>query len=342
MGLDRWLLPEGVEEILPPESWRFEAMRRRLLDLYRARGYALIIPPLIEYLDSLLTGAGHDLDLETFKLTDQLNGRMMGVRADMTPQAARIDASRLTARGPSRLCYIGTVLRTRPDGLGGSRCPQQVGVELFGDARIAADLEIIGLMLETLKACGARGVHLDLGHVGIYRALAAQAALSGDDEQALFGILQRKSRPDLASFLRGRRLDKRVGRQLEALVELNGDVGVLDEARRQLRGAGRPVGSALDNLDRIVAALAKLKPRVPLHVDLAELRGYRYKTGAVFAAFVGGEGREVARGGRYDSAGSVFGRARPATGFSADLLTLLRLDARANGKRAKKKRGRKF
>lgn len=330
MRLDRWLLPEGVEEILPPDSWRFEAMRRRLLDLYRKQGYSLIIPPLIEYLDSLLTGAGHELDLQTFKLTDQLNGRMMGVRADMTPQAARIDASRLTAKGPSRLCYIGTVLRTRPDGLGGSRCPQQVGVELFGDAGIGADLEIIALMLKTLSVCDAKGVHLDLGHVGIYRALAAQASLSGDDEQELFGILQRKSQPDLETFLRMRKLDTDVARPLAALIDLNGGIDVLQQARKQLRNSGRQVANALTTLERLAEQIGALKPRVPLHIDLAELRGYRYKTGVVFAAFVAGEGREVARGGRYDAAGAVFGRARPATGFSTDLATLLRLSARDN------------
>jgi len=336
MGLDRWLLPEGVEEILPPESWRFEAMRRRLLDLYRKQGYSLIIPPLIEYLDSLLTGAGHELDLQTFKLTDQLNGRMMGLRADMTPQAARIDASRLNTKGPSRLCYIGTVLRTRPDGLGGSRCPQQVGVELFGDADIGADIEIIELMLKSLRVCGAKGVHLDLGHVGIYRALAAQAGLNGEHEQELFGILQRKSQPDLEAFLRLRKLDAEVARPLASLIDLNGDVTVLQQARRQLKNSGRQVADALTTLERLAERIGKLKPVVPLHIDLAELRGYRYKTGVVFAAFVAGEGREVARGGRYDAAGAVFGRARPATGFSTDLATLMRVsERRGNGQRKK-------
>ncbi len=325
MGSDRWLLPEGVEEILPPDSWRLEAMRCRLLDLYRTRGYELIVPPLIEYLDSLLTGAGHDLELQTFKLTDQMSGRMMGVRADMTPQAARIDASRLKSKGPTRLCYIGTVLRTLPDGLGGSRCPQQVGVELFGEPGIEGDLEIVSLMLETLTACGARNLHLDLGHVGIYRALAAQAGFSGEQEEELFGVLQRKSRPDLEDFLRAHKPAANAARWLGALIDLNGDAEVLQRAREQLKGAGRTVASALDTIEQMAARVQRRMPKVTLHVDLAELRGYRYKTGMVFAAFVPGQGREVARGGRYDAAGKVFGRARAATGFSADLAVLLRL-----------------
>jgi ATP phosphoribosyltransferase regulatory subunit len=333
MGIDRWLLPEGVEEILPPESWRLEAMRRRLLDLYRRRGYQLIVPPLIEYLDSLLTGAGHDLELQTFKLTDQLSGRLMGVRADMTPQAARIDASRLKTAGPARLCYIGTVLRALPDGLGGSRCPQQVGVELFGEPGIEGDLEIVLLMLETLALCGLRKPYLDLGHVGIYRALAAGAGFSGEQEETLFGVLQRKSRPDLEDFLRTHRPADRIAAWLEALIDLNGDVSVLARARSQLKGAGRPVAAALDTVERMAERLAKKAPKVPLHVDLAELRGYRYKTGIVFAAFAPGQGREIARGGRYDAAGRVFGRARPATGFSADLAMLLQL---ARGKSSKR------
>ncbi len=325
MRSDRWLLPEGVEEILPPESWRLEAMRRRLLDFYRSRGYELIVPPLIEYLESLLTGAGHELDLQTFKLTDQLGGRMMGVRADMTPQAARIDASLLKSKGPSRLCYIGTVLRTLPDGLGGSRCPQQVGVELFGEPGIQGDLEIVSMMLETLRACGIAKVHLDLGHVGIYRALAAQAGFSGEQEEELFGVLQRKSRPDLDAFLGKHKPAAKTAERLAALIDLNGDIGVLARARILLKGSGRQVMQALDTVEQVAQAIAKTAPKVPLHIDLAELRGYRYKTGIVFAAFVPGQGREVARGGRYDAAGQVFGRARPATGFSADLNMLLRL-----------------
>lgn len=337
MGLDRWLLPEGVEEILPPDSWRLEDLRRRLLDLYRKRGYALIVPPLIEYLDSLLTGAGHNLDLQTFKLTDRLSGRMMGVRADMTPQAARIDASRLKSGGAARLCYIGTVLRTVPDEPGGSRCPQQVGVELFGEPGIEGDVEILTLMLETLAASRVRDVHLDLGHVGVYRALAAQAGLDDEQESELFGILQRKSQPDLESFLRRHRPAAPVASRLSCLIELNGGVEVLTRARARLKGAGRPVMNALDTVEQVAARIARRVPRLPLHVDLAELRGYRYKTGIVFAAFVPGQGREVARGGRYDAAGRVFGRARAATGFSADLNMLLRLSGAPPRRPARRK-----
>jgi ATP phosphoribosyltransferase regulatory subunit len=325
MARDRWLLPEGVEEILPPDSWRLEEMRRRLLDLYRSWGYELVIPPLIEYLDSLLTGAGHDLDLQTFKLTDQLSGRLMGVRADMTPQAARIDARGLKHDGANRLCYIGSVLRTRPDGLGGSRCPLQVGVELFGDARVEADVEILSLMLETLSASGIRDISVDVGNVGVYRALAAQSGISGEGEEELFEILQRKSRPDLDAFLKSQKTGRATSEMFSALINLNGDIGVLKVARSALAKAGEPVRSAIDTIEAVAQRITRAYPKTAVHVDLAELRGYRYQTGVVFAAFVPGQGREVARGGRYDATGEVFGRARPATGFSADLTMLARL-----------------
>ncbi|MGD8643919.1 MAG: ATP phosphoribosyltransferase regulatory subunit, partial [Chromatiales bacterium] len=171
---DRWLLPEGIDEALPAEAERLEAYRRRLIDLYHAWGYELVMPPFIDYLDSLLTGTGHDLDLKTFKLTDQLSGRLLGLRADMTPQVARIDAHRLRPQGANRLCYLGTVLHTRPDGFASTRAPLQVGAELYGHAGPDSDLEIIRLTLETLRVCGIESVYMDLGHVGIYRALIDQ------------------------------------------------------------------------------------------------------------------------------------------------------------------------
>ena len=323
-GIDHWLLPEGVGEMLPDEAWRLEALRRRLLDVYRSWGYGLIIPPMIEYLESLLTGAGHDLDLQTFKLTDQLTGRLLGVRADMTPQAARIDAHALKRDEPVRLCYLGTVLHTLPDGFAGSRSPLQVGCELFGHAGIESDLEILGLMLETLAVTGLE-VHLDLGHVGIFRALARGAGLTAGQEADLFDVLQRKALPEIESLLASFGAAPEWRARLERLAGLHGGAEVLEQARAALGGAGAAVDAALDNLAAIAAQVQARWPQLPLHFDLAELRGYGYHTGIVFAAFTPGCGQEIARGGRYDNIGAVFGRARPATGFSADLRTLMAL-----------------
>lgn len=324
---ERWLLPEGIDEVLPPQAARLERLRRRLLDLYAGWGYELIMPPFIEYLESLLIGAGNDLDLQTFKLTDQLTGRMMGVRADITPQAARIDAHRLQRVTPVRLCYLGTVLRTRPDGFAGSRSPLQIGAELFGHAGVESDLEIIALMLETLDATGVSGVHVDLGHVGIYRGLLREARLDHDTATLLFEALQRKARADIDELLGRADIAGAARAQLAALADLNGGSECLDAAAVALRDAAADVRAALDDLRRIADGLRARRPQLPLHFDLAELRGYHYHTGAVFAAFVPGHGQAVAQGGRYDDIGRVFGQARPATGFSADLKTLTTLAA---------------
>lgn len=325
MQSKRWLLPEGVHEAVPPESWRLEAARRALLDLYWRWGYDLIRPPLIEYLDSLLTGAGHELDLHTFKLTDQLNGRMMGVRSDITTQATRIDAHRLAASGPARYCYIGSVLRTRPDEPGGSRSPLQVGVEKFGDAHLHSDLEIVSLLLETLHLMGIERIYLDLGQVAIYRRLVALAGVTADFEPTLFDVVQRKSRPDLDRLAADGRLSATLHRRLIALIGLNGPADTLDEAYKSLGGIDDGIDRALDEIADMVALIEMHYPDMPLFLDLAELRGYRYKTGLLFAAFAPGLGRELARGGRYDDVGSAFGRPRPATGFSADLNLLAAL-----------------
>ena len=325
MQSNRWLLPEGVQEMVPPESWRLEAARRQLLDLYWRWGYDLIRPPLIEYLDSLLTGAGHELDLQTFKLTDQLNGRMMGVRSDMTTQATRIDAHRLQAVGPARYCYIGSILRTRPEEPGGSRSPLQVGAEKFGDAHIDSDLEIVSLMLETLTLMGIDNACLDLGHVAIYRRLVAHADMPVDLEPQLFDVIQRKSRPDLDSMAAAGRIDAQSHTRFQQLIELNGEPGVLAQARDALAGIDAEIDAALERLGEMIDLLATHYPQVPLFLDLAELRGYRYKTGLLYAAFAPGLGRELARGGRYDDVGATFGRPRPATGFSADLNLLAAL-----------------
>lgn len=327
MSIKKWMLPQGVEESLPPTSWQLEDLRRKLLDHYRRQGYELILPPLIEHLDALLTGTAQDLERQTLKLTDPVSGRLLGLRADMTPQAARIAVRRYAHQAIVRLCYLGTVLRAEADSPGGSRSPRQVGCEIFGEAGIEADLETLRLMLRTLKLSGLKRVHLDLGHVGIYRALVERLGLDAEDESALFDILQRKSHPDLEDFSRTRALKPRTTQAISQLMDLHGDPSVLARAREVLKGAGAAVSQALDALERIVAELQAEQPKLPIHIDLAELRGYRYQTGVVFAAFVPGHGRELARGGRYDGVGAEFGTARPATGFSADLNELLRLGA---------------
>ncbi|MGD2137824.1 MAG: ATP phosphoribosyltransferase regulatory subunit [Gammaproteobacteria bacterium] len=325
---DRWLLPEGIEELLPPLAWQLEHARRELLDLFSRWGYELIMPPFIEYLESLLTGTGNDLDLQTFKVTDQLTGRMMGLRADMTPQAARIDAHPLRREAPTRLCYLGTVLHTRPDGFAGSRSPLQVGAELFGHAGVESDVEILTLVLESLRLMAVPDVHVDLGHVGIFRGLAAEAGLSLQEENELFAALQRKASTEIDEILGAGTAPAVQRRRLASLAVLNGGWEVLDAAHAELAGAGAAVMQALENLCAIAAAM---KPRIGetgLHFDLAELRGYNYQTGMVFAVFVPGHGQEIARGGRYDAIGQVFGHSRPATGFSTDLKTLLDLGRR--------------
>lgn len=324
MDNDRWLLPEGIEELLPAQAARLEDLQRRLLDMYQSWGYELVIPPFIEYLDSLLTGTGNDLDLQTFKLTDQLTGRMMGIRADMTPQVARIDSHILKREAPTRLCYMGTVLHTRPKSHGGSRSPLQAGIELYGHAGLESDLEVLRLMIATLQVAGLEQVHLDLGHVGIFRGLARQAGLDESSEAKLFNALQRKAVPEIEELVSLLQLDEKVGSMLCALAGLNGDISILNEAMAVLQQAGNEVQQALEQL-RQIAATVEAHDGVSLHLDLAELRGYHYHTGVVFAAFVPGQGQAIAQGGRYDDIGKVFGRARPATGFSTDLRALLNL-----------------
>lgn len=331
---DRWLLPEGIEEVLPKEAKRLEQLRRTLLDRYECWGYDLVIPPFIEYLESLLTGTGNDLNLQTFKLTDQLTGRLMGVRADMTPQVARIDAHQLKLETPTRLCYIGTVLHTRTDGFAGSRSPLQVGAELYGHAGIESDVEVIMLMLETLALSGMTTPFIDLGHVGIYRELVKLAELDKEQEATLFDCLQRKANTEITEYVAGWKIDKKVAAAISALTTLNGDETILVKAKSVLQAAGTGVLSALEELTSIAALLKQRVPDLKMNFDLAELRGYHYHTGTVFAAYIVGRGQAVAQGGRYDDIGEVFGRARPATGFSTDLKTLLSLSTHKNNQLA--------
>ncbi|MGD9169204.1 MAG: ATP phosphoribosyltransferase regulatory subunit [Candidatus Thiodiazotropha sp.] len=324
MENERWILPDGIDEVLPPEAGIIEYKRRELLDLYSCWGYDYVIPPFVEFLDSLLTGTGGDLDLNTFKLTDQLSGRLMGIRADITPQAARIDAHHIRSQSPTRLCYLGTVLHTRSDGFAGTRSPLQIGAELYGHSGVESDIEVLRLMMETLKATGVENVYLDLGHVGIYKGLAAQAGLNKYQERELFNALQRKAMPEVDRLLEEFSIAPKHAAMLARLGELNGD-RALQQARELLQDASDAVRQALDYLQMMADQIAVWLPQVPVHFDLAELRGYHFHTGVVFAAFVPGSGKEIARGGRYDAIGSVFGRSRPATGFSCDLKTLIRV-----------------
>ncbi|MDV7211589.1 ATP phosphoribosyltransferase regulatory subunit [Azotobacter beijerinckii] len=321
--VDRWLLPDGIEEVLPPEAARIEVVRRQMLDLFQRWGYEFVVTPHIEFLESLLTGAGQDLDLRTFKVTDPLSGRLIGFRADITPQVARIDAHTLRREGPSRLCYAGSVLHAQPRALSTSRSPIQLGAELYGDASPASDVEVIGLMLEVLERVAVPDVHMDLGHVGIYRGLARAAGLSGEIEQQLFDALQRKAVDEVEALTMP--LPEAQASMLRALAELCGGREVLDLAQACLVDAPAEVHAALDELIAIADALGVRYPELPLYFDLSELRGYHYHTGVVFAAFVPGVGQSIAQGGRYDDIGADFGRARPATGFSTDLKTLVAL-----------------
>lgn len=320
-----WILPEGMDEVLPEQAARFETIRRLLLDLYASWGYELVMPPTIDFIESLLTGTGHDLDLQTFKLVDQLSGRTLGIRADMTPQVARIDANQLHSDAATRLCYIGTVLRTRPESIGDSRSPIQVGAELYGHAGVESDVEIIGLMLDTFSALEIENIYLDLGNVDIYRGLAKQAGLSREVESQLFDMLQRKAVTEINELLDSLDIDADVKAMLSGLSSLNGDKSVFVTARKLLARADESVQQAIDYLEKTAELMWQRFGDIKVHFDLSELHGYHYKTGVVFAAFIPQLGQAIARGGRYDDIGKVFGRARAATGFSTDLKVLSQL-----------------
>lgn len=320
---DRWLLPDGIEELLPEQARQAEYLRRKLIDLYQSWGYQFVIPPLLEFTESLLVGLSPDVNLQTFKVTDQLSGRTMGVRADITAQVARMDAHSLKQEGPSRLCYAGSVLHTRPKTIMASRSPIQIGAELYGDDSTASDIEIISLMLQTLVATGIDDITLDLGHVGIYRALVSELGLSDDDERELFAALQRKSEADITAVVNQLTSDQQQQGWLLGLSYLNGDVSVLEKARQVLANAPASVQAAIDELEQVASSITQRMPSVALYFDLSELRGFDYHTGLVFSALAPGHGQALANGGRYNHIGEAFGRARPATGFSTDLKSLL-------------------
>ncbi|MCM2307736.1 MAG: ATP phosphoribosyltransferase regulatory subunit [Sulfuritalea sp.] len=326
MANRRWLLPEAIEDVLPHDAVRIESLRRSVLDEFARHGYEFVIPPLLEYVESLLTGSSHDLDLRTFKLVDQISGRSMGVRADITPQVARIDAHLLNRRGVTRLCYCGSALHTLPAGFNATREPLQIGAELYGHGGLEADIEVIRLLATSLGICNITASRFDLGHVAVFRALTRSAGLAPQAEEELFGALQGKDVATLRELVAG--LADPVRSALLALPELYGDRRVLQRAT-QVLPALPEITAALSDLQRLADALADL----PLSFDLADLRGYHYHSGVAFAAYCAGSASAVALGGRYDDFGRTYGRARPATGFSMDLRELVRLspDAEARG-----------
>ena len=316
-----WLLPEYIEDILPAEALAIEATRRRVLDRMLVHGYQLVGPPMLEYVESLLSGSGGDLDLRMFKVVDQLSGRMMALRADMTPQAARIDAHLLNHSGVTRLCYAGSVLHTVPSGLTRTREPLQIGAELYGHDGLESDLEIQQLMLQSLSIAGITKIHLDLGHVAVFRGLVKGAGISNELETQLFCALQSKDVSGLRDLCNklDKVVDKKVHRALMLLPELYGDKKILEDARKLLPDFPE-IQTALNDLESVSSELSPLVDT--LSFDLADLRGYQYHTGMVFAAYAKGCPNAVALGGRYDEIGKAFGRSRPATGFSMDLREL--------------------
>jgi ATP phosphoribosyltransferase regulatory subunit len=328
----RWLLPENFADSLPSEARAIEDLRRNLLDLYRSYGYELVAPPLIEYLDSLLSGTGTDLDLQTFKLVDQMSGRTLGLRSDMTVQVARIDAHLLNRQGVARLCYSGSVVHTRPSGFFASREPLQVGAELYGHAGVEADIEVMELMLASLKAAGAESIRVDLNHPAIINSLMLDAGIDAEQE-IIFALLQAKDAPGLQAATQS--YPRELASALVALTQLYGPlVGHAGEGEpmntlaraRQLLPNTPAVTNALDQLQHLCHApqLSRFSG-VTLAVDLADVRGYRYHNGITFSAWVPQLANAIARGGRYDNIGAAFGRARPATGFSLELREMAQL-----------------
>jgi ATP phosphoribosyltransferase regulatory subunit len=321
--MNRWLLPEDIADVLPAEARKVETLRRVILDLYQSYGYELVAPPILEFLDSLLTGTGSDLNLQTFKLVDQLSGRTLGLRADMTPQVARIDAHLLNREGVTRLCYAGSIAHARTPVGSSAREELQIGAEIYGCATWEADFEAISLLLKTLSIAGLNKVYLDLSHAGVLEGILDGQAIAKADIETLYGLLQTKDRPRLSIWAKA--LPIKSAEALMALTELNGPCAqVLASAKKSL--PKHPlIEAALAQLEKLVVATEAFSNDVEPSIDLADLRGYQYHSGVMFAAYVDKLPQPIARGGRYDHVGQAFGRPRPATGFSMDLLTLASL-----------------
>ncbi|MBT8589949.1 ATP phosphoribosyltransferase regulatory subunit [Polynucleobacter paneuropaeus] len=330
--MNRWLLPEDIADVLPAQARKVETLRRNILDLYQSYGYELVAPPILEFLDSLLTGTGSDLNLQTFKLVDQLSGRTLGLRADITPQVARIDAHLLNREGVTRLCYAGSVAHARTPVGSTAREELQLGAEIYGCVTWQADLEAITLLLKTLSLAGLDKVYLDLSHAGILNGILAKENLASIEMEALYGLLQSKDRPRLSVWAKS--LPEQTAKALLALTELNGPCAeVLNKAKTALPQTPE-VKEALAQLAHLIESASDLSKGLELSIDLADLRGYQYHSGVMFAAYIDKLPQPIARGGRYDQVGKAFGRARPATGFSLDLLTLASLSPNQKPKKA--------
>jgi len=320
---NRWILPDGIADALPCMANKIENLRRQILDLFKSYGYLQVITPHIEFVESLLTDAKKDLDLYTFKVADPISGKMLGFRADITPQVARIDAHNLKSSSVNRLCYIGSIIHTKARGLTTTRCPIQVGAELYGDDTLHADLEIICLMLNTLDSLHIKNIHLELAHIGIFQDLISKVQISQPLKQEIFKALQHKDFSALTELTTS--LPNYVNHNIKVLTYLCGDIDVLEQAKLEFKNPPQQVTAHLAKLSHIAACLQNRYPNLPLHFDLAESRGFHYHTGLLFAAFVPQLGQALAQGGRYDGIGAAFGTDRPATGFSADLKTLVTL-----------------
>ncbi len=326
-----WLLPEHIADVLPARARQVEKLRRGLLDAAESFGFELVIPPLLEHIESLLSGTGHALDLQTFKLVDQLSGRTLGLRADSTPQVARIDAHLLNRSGVARLCYCGPVLHTRATGTGASREPLQFGAEIYGHAGLEADIEILDLALEALSVVGLKGAVLDLADTRIVRAVLAGVPVDAARLDAVHAALASKDAAELAAVAKGFPDEARRG--LQALLSLYGDAAILDEARRVLP-ARAAIATALDQLKQLADHAAEARPEVKIGFDLADSSGYAYYSGARFAVYAEGASDAIARGGRYDEVGAIFGRTRPAVGFGLDVKEVAELVPQAAAKPA--------
>ena len=326
-----WLLPEHIADVLPARARQVEKLRRGLLDAAESFGFELVIPPMLEHIESLLSGTGHALDLQTFKLVDQLSGRTLGLRADSTPQVARIDAHLLNRSGVARLCYCGPVLHTRATGTGASREPLQFGAEIYGHAGIEADIEILDLALECLGVVGLKGAVLDLADTRIVRAVLAGVPVEAARLDGVHAALASKDAAELATVAKGFPVEARRG--LVALLSLYGDASILDDARRILP-ARAAIGTALDELRQLADHAAEARPDVKIGFDLADSSGYAYYSGARFAVYAEGASDAIARGGRYDEVGAIFGRTRPAVGFGLDVKEVAELVPQASARPA--------
>ena len=318
---ETWLLPDGVADVLPEQAQVIETMRREALDFLASRGYQLVYTPFIEYIESLssLSESNQDLDLATFKVIDQLSGRLLGVRADMTPQVARIDAHVNPVEGVARYCYAGTVLHTKPQGFNTTRAPLQLGAELFGSDSIDADVEMIDVMLNLLKTADYdEGIHLDLGHVGLFRSLVKLAGLNKATESQLSDLYQRKALPELAEFTQ----DLSFGSDFYALGRFASDLEALQSNLSAVVLADEAFKLAFDAVKTTKTEIQVRWPNLHIGIDIVELRSYHYHTGLMYAVYAPNRAAPLAQGGRYDGIGEHFGRARPATGFSCDLYAL--------------------